>query len=163
MSHPSGQLGAHISFSPRWWNMIASTRIFVASFCSCTFGDDALSDRVSMATHELLENAVKYSSSLEAPIECQIAFDDQTISVAVTNRAQPGGLSDLQAEFARIKEGDPLTVYLTKMQESLGSDKSQLGLARIQYEGEADLRLTIDHDRVTMLALFDIPSERSNG
>lgn len=158
-THP----GARITFSPQWWNMIASTRIFVASFCSCSFGDEGFSDRVSMAAHELLENAVKYSSSKESPVECTLDFDEREIRVSVSNDAKPEQLAELQAQFAEIKEGDPLTVYLTKMQASLGSDKSQLGLARIQYEGEARLELTVTGAKVTLDAVFDLPAERSDG
>jgi hypothetical protein len=157
------QLGASIMLSPRWWNLIASTRIFVQSFCSCSFGDEGLSDRVAMTAHELLENAVKYSSSPDAPVTCDLVLGDNTVGVRVTNHADMAHKAVLETEFALIMDGDPLTVYLAKMQASLGSEHSQLGLARIRYEGEAHLALHCDKGVVTVEAMFDIASEGSNG
>ena len=60
MSLATTSLGAQITFSPRWWNLISCTRIFVSSFFGQSIGDADFSDRVAMASHELLENAVKY-------------------------------------------------------------------------------------------------------
>jgi hypothetical protein len=156
------QLGASITLSPRWWNLIASTRIFVQSFCSCSFGDEGLSDRVAMTAHELLENAVKYSATPDTPVTCDLLLGDHSVAVRVANHADPRHLPVLESEFAQINDGDALTVYLNKMQAGLGGDQSQLGLARIRYEGEAQLALTVDQGQVTVLAQFEIASEGSN-
>jgi hypothetical protein len=157
------QLGASITLSPRWWNLIASTRIFVASFCSCSFSDEGLADRVAMTAHELLENAVKYSETPDRPVTCALLLGEGTVGIRVSNHADKTHAETLTGQFAEVMDGDPLEVYLAKMQASLGSDHSQLGLARIRYEGEARLALTIDHDLVTVEAIFDIvPAEGSN-
>lgn len=163
MQQAVGQLGASITLSPRWWNLIASTRIFVQSFCSCSFGDEGLSDRVAMTAHELLENAVKYSNSPDSPVTCDLLLGEGTVGIRVANQADPAHKDVLESEFAEIMDGDALTVYLNKMQASLGSDHSQLGLARIRYEGEAHLSLNVDKGQVTVEATFDIASEGSNG
>ncbi|MBC7542317.1 MAG: hypothetical protein H7338_06265 [Candidatus Sericytochromatia bacterium] len=157
------QLGASITLSPRWWNLIASTRIFVQSFCSCSFSDEGLSDRVAMTAHELLENAVKYSDTPDRPVTCALLLGDGTVGIRVSNHADPTHADVLRAQFAEVMDGDPLEVYLAKMQASLGSDSSQLGLARIRYEGEARLALLFDQDVVTVEAIFDISPEGSNG
>lgn len=157
MSMTATEIGASITFSPRWWNMISSTRIFMASFCGHSFGDEDLSDKIAMSAHELLENAVKYSVSPDAPVNCTMRVQEDRVVVSVQNEADPAHFDVLQAEFAVIIQGDPMEMYIAKMQDSLMSDKSQLGLARIRAEGEAELNLITNHNSVIIEASFKLP------
>jgi len=111
-----------------------------------------------MTAHELLENAVKYSISQDTPVTCALLMGDGTVGLRVSNWAEPAHKDVLKAQFAEVMDGDPLEVYLAKMQASLGSDHSQLGLARIRYEGEARMALIMDEATVTVEAIFDIGS-----
>jgi len=49
-------------------------------------------------------------------------------------------------------DGDPLQVYIKKMQEAAtrNDSKSQLGLVRIRYETGADMSLDVKGDKVTI-------------
>lgn len=151
------RLGAEVVFSPRWWTFISSTRIFVASFFGHSYGDEDFSDRVAMAAHELLENAAKYSSSMDASIRCSFSVQDHFVRVEVQNHAHHEHLPILQEDFLEVTQGDPLEVYIQRMQRSVTSEKSQLGLARIRYEGAATLGLAVENDTVIMEALFALP------
>lgn len=150
-------IGASITFSPRWWSMISSTRIFMASFCGHSFGDEDLSDKIAMSAHELLENAVKYSVSPDAPVNCTMRVQEDRVIVSVQNEADPAHFVELETQFAFVVQGDPMEMYIAKMQDSLTSDKSQLGLARIRAEADAELRLITNQRTVTIEASFRLP------
>ena len=147
------ELGASVSFSPRWWSFISSTRIFVQSFCGHNFGDDAFSDRVAMVAHELMENAVKYSARPDGHVTCTVEVEGPQVRINVENPASPEDIATLRDEMAFVSQGDPLEVYVLKMQRSAMTDKSQIGLARCRYEGKAELSFTVDRGIITVEAL----------
>ncbi|MBM3268645.1 MAG: hypothetical protein FJZ01_13450 [Candidatus Sericytochromatia bacterium] len=149
-------VGAEVSFSPRWWAFIGSTRIFVRSFCGEIFDQD-MSSRIAMAAHELLENAAKYSRSPDSPITCSFRVDDACVRVMVTNHPLPEHIPALAEELASVNAGDAFETYVRKMEESLQSDRSRLGLARIRCLGGARLDLTIEGGQVELTATFDRP------
>ena len=151
------ELGAQITFSPRWWSLISSTRVFVESFCSCSFDNADFSNRVSLSMHELLENAARYSAASNSPISCAFYIGESKVFAKVTNVAEEDQIATLREEFKSVCQGNPMEIYIAKMQRALTSEKSQLGLARIRYEGQAELLLDIDLEGVvTIEASFDI-------
>jgi hypothetical protein len=151
------ELGLEIAFSPRWWSFISSTRIFVESFCGHSIGEGAFSDRVALATYELLENAVKYSVSPDSAVRCAVSVVNERVRVQVHNTADLAHIPILEAEMATVQEGDPLDVYIQKMQRSVTQEQSQLGLARIRYESGAGLSMHVEGRLVTIEAQFVIP------
>lgn len=159
MTTAESTLSFDIAFSSQWWSFISSTRIFVSSFCGHSIGDPDFSDRVAMATHELLENAVKYSAAHCLPVKCQVGLDEGHMWVRVQNEAEPAHIESLRRVFTEVSDGNPIDVYIQKMQASVMSDKSELGLARVRYEAGADLRMDYDGKVVTLEALFGIPKE----
>ncbi|MNL88616.1 hypothetical protein D3C87_2184230 [compost metagenome] len=50
-----------------------------------------------------------------------------------------------------------MEMYIAKMQDSLMSEKNQLGLARIRAEGDAELRLITNDNSVIIEASFKLP------
>lgn len=161
MTTATNTLSFDVAFSSQWWSFVSSTRVFVSSFCGHSVGDAEFSDKVGMTTHELLENAVKYSVSHGLPILCQVGIDDGQMWVRVKNEAHPDHIQNLFETYREVTAGDPLDVYIERMQRSVTTDKSELGLARIRYEGEAQLRLTVEGDLVTMEATFTLPERQA--
>ncbi|HEY9857679.1 MAG TPA: hypothetical protein V6D05_18175 [Stenomitos sp.] len=159
MALTTTDIGASITFSPQWWHLISSTRIFMASFCGQSFGDSDLSDRIAMCAHELLENAVKYSVTQDSPVNCTMHIQHDRVLVTVENHADPSHLDVLREEFDVVCQGDPMEMYINKMSASLESDKSQLGLARIRAEGEAELKLSTENGIVSVQAIFHLPDD----
>lgn len=147
-------LGARVAISPRWWEFISTARRFLASYCCHLLGDHDFSYRVALAAHEMMENGVKYSASPDAPVVCTLRIEGGEVTVSVENEAAADQVAILQAEFDRVTVGDALEVYTAKMAASLATDRSQLGLARIRFEGGARLSLTVDQGRVTIGAAF---------
>lgn len=152
--------GLTITFSPRWWSFISSTRIFVESFCGHSFGHPHFSGKVAIAAHELLENAVKYSLHPDSPVTCAVSVEDGSVRLRVENVADAAHVQVLRDEIESLMRGDPMDVYVERMHRSLSSDKSQLGLARVRCETGADLRLVVSGNKVTIDALFSAPDHR---
>ncbi|HEY9721205.1 MAG TPA: hypothetical protein V6D47_04280 [Oscillatoriaceae cyanobacterium] len=152
--------GAEISFSPKWWSYVSSTRIMVSSFCNVALANEGIADKIAMTAQELLENAVKYSSDEQQNVSLRFTIHDEShISLEVSNHANPAHIAVLRDQHAEVNEGDPLMAYLQKMQRVAmdpNSDASQLGLARIRYETGNDLELRIDGQTVTMRVEFDL-------
>jgi hypothetical protein len=75
----------------------------------------------------------------------------------VVNRATDRQQAVLQQEMSIVMDGDPMAMYVEKMMRSAESEGSQLGLARIRCEGQADLALSLDGDAVCLTAVFQVP------
>ncbi|MDB5099471.1 MAG: histidine kinase [Cyanobacteria bacterium RYN_339] len=153
--------GATISFSPKWWSYVSSTRIMVASFCNVHLADEEIADKIAMTAQELLENAVKYSASQEenVALRFEINEEDNVVSLEVTNQATPESIATLRAQYAEVCEGDPLLAYLQKMQRiamNPNAEGSQLGLARIRYETGSEITMKVDGNHVTMGVEFQM-------
>lgn len=145
--------GATISFSPKWWSYVTSTRVMVSSFCNVQLADEDVADKIAMAAQELLENAVKYSADHDHEVTLSFEIvEEREVTLMVTNQAKPEALEGLRAFHKEISEGDPLMVYLTRMQRIANdpeAEGSQLGLARIRFETGQPLELKIEGERVT--------------
>jgi hypothetical protein len=111
-----------------------------------------------MTVHELLENAVKYAASPDELVQCELSVLGEMLLVRVTNPATDERLLLLRDAYATVATGDPLDVYLERMEASVSSDSSQLGLARIRYEGEAELDVTATEGRAIVEARFAMPT-----
>ncbi|MGE5708360.1 MAG: hypothetical protein ACM3YO_08505 [Bacteroidota bacterium] len=148
------KLGSGISFSPSNWNLISVTRTFVEAYCAVALDNTEIAYRISMAAHELLENAVKYSTEGTESVHCSFGIEPDHIWLLVENDASADHIQTLLDEFASINEGDPLQVYISKMERALTSEKSQLGFARIRWEGQADLSLETQGHHVAIRAIF---------
>jgi Uncharacterized protein conserved in bacteria len=140
-----------LKFGPRW-KYIAVVRAFLQNFMALSSTDNGRGDKIAMAVSELLENAVKYATGDETDVGVWLNGSEDSIAVAVTNRASPESIKILQQNWASVMDGDPLQVYIKKMQEAAtrNDSKSQLGLVRIRYETGADMSLDVKGDKVTI-------------
>lgn len=145
-----------LHLEPRW-TFISCVRKFVASLFVIGLSDRERAEQISMATSELLENAVKYSSEDDQSMKLTISRSGQKILVQVRNPAEPQQINVLRREFALILAGDPETIYLSRMEEAAkAGGQSRLGLIRIRYEGGADLHLEVADRAVMIQATFAI-------
>ncbi len=140
------------------WTYISSVRSFLQNFLSITLTDNKWAEVISTAASELVENAVKYSS--EDGVKISIEHDDErrTLCLTVENYANTDNLKVLTSEVEKINTGEPEEAYLKKMQEvALRTDGgSQLGLARIRYESDAEISINVDGNLVKVTVLFDL-------
>jgi anti-sigma regulatory factor (Ser/Thr protein kinase) len=133
------------------WSILPAVRTFVEQSLGPVLRDPDLAYRLSMATHELLENAVKYSSKPSAILRVSAGKGPGDTAITVTNETTEEHLAGLRQQFAEMSgAADPIGYYCELMRRySRQHNVSRLGLARIQAEGEMLLSLTaeagVDH------------------
>src|SRR5580704_12744913 len=83
-------------------DLITIVRRFVADFYLKVTQDEDAASRLAVATHELLENAAKYSIDGAAELEVRVDPDGGTVNVRMSNRAAPAQIQLLRARFDEI-------------------------------------------------------------
>jgi hypothetical protein len=139
-----------IDFRPHA-GLLTETRAFIATFCG-TFADSpVVVHRLTITAHELLENAIKYSSDGATRIHIAVHRRGATarqISIGPENRASPERLAAACEMIERIRAAsDPFEFYCELTRASVGRNtNSGLGLARIRAETSCDLDCAVTED-----------------
>jgi hypothetical protein len=112
----------------------------------------AIAERVSLTTHELVDNAVRYGSLRD--IDYEFAYDPSAgqFRVRVDNAALPSRISLLNAHLDKIKKlpnGGFADLFRSA---AAGKHTVPLGLARVRHEGSMELRVELKDDRVNVIA-----------
>lgn len=125
--------------------------------------DEEVRDASKMTASELIENAVKYGSSIEkgAGIKFDFIASHNQIKVMVTNKIHTDDdYETLKSHIDKIKDSDnPQELYLERLQMLMDDTrlaKTQLGLFRIAYEGEFSLSYEYKNSVVTVIATRNI-------
>lgn len=150
-----------IRFSPSI-ELISSVRRFVSRFYEEILGDADIADRIALATHELLENAARYSIDGETRTLLEITRAPHTaVSVRTWNRASPGQIFVLQGLFDDMARcGDAFEYYQAAMRRTAKrSQGSGLGLARVWAEANMVLSFVEEYGWVIIHAEFKIDPE----
>ena len=153
-----------LSFAPSF-QLISRVRGFVREFYGETLNDDDLVSRLEVATHEMLENAVKGSSDDLARIRIEL-LDAQPSKLVIRtwNRASASDLEEVSKRIRALNSADdPLAHYQTLMESSAGrSDGSGLGLGRVRAEAEMEVSHSVDGDTLCITAEMTVekPSGR---
>jgi hypothetical protein len=111
--------------------------------------DDA--SRIALATHELLENAVKFSTDGATTIRMEI--DAALVRVVVRNRAARRHIDAVQALLAGIAESanpDDFYQALFVKRARVRDGSGGLGLARICAEAEMELTCRVTDDELEL-------------
>ena len=136
-----------LSFRPNI-ELISVVRRFVSDFYARFFEDADATSRVALATHELLENAVRYSIDGETRIRIEVQSDAVPSHVAIKtwNRASEKHLDSVQKLFDEMNAStDAFSHYQKLMRRTAKiAEGSGLGLARVRAEAEMELTFEID-------------------
>ena len=134
--------------------MVSIVRRFVEESFEKMVGDPDTVFRVSLAVHELLENAAKYAVGDKTGLSVHFDPDGPTASIKLTNETTPEHIARLRASIDEIQAStEPFLLYQTLMRRTFGvPEESGLGLVRIRAEGELNLSLEIDGSKVTIVA-----------
>ena len=136
-------------------NLITVVRGFVQDFYMKVMNDCDVASRLALATHELLENAAKYSADGEASIQVQVQAQTGTVYVRASNRAAPTQIDLLRKCFDEIEAAPDARELYTEMLKRtavLASGSGGLGLARIWAESDMAIRLEVTGDQVAIHA-----------
>jgi hypothetical protein len=140
---------------------VSTVRRFLEDYYQPLLKDPDLLCRMAIATHELLENATKYSARGASRLQVSVSQNGhgKELSVKVSNIPAPEHIGDLKATVAGVTSPeDAAEAYqLHMVAAALRGEGSGLGLARIRAEADMVLALTIDatHACVEAVAMFD--------
>lgn len=134
--------------------MVSIVRRFVEESFEKVVGDPEAVFQVSLAVHELLENATKYAVGDQTGLSVRFASREGGTNIRLTNRTTPEHIERLRHCIAEIQaSSDPIVLYQKMMRRTCGIQaESGLGLARVRAEGALDLSLEVDGDVVTIVA-----------
>lgn len=118
--------------------LVPIVRRFVNDFYQELSEDEEFVSRLAMATHELMENAVKYAAGPEAQLSIEVTPEQSSprAVIRIRNRARAedacraGSLVE-----ALARSPDPFQFYLDLMARTASRPDSGLGLTRIRVEG----------------------------
>jgi hypothetical protein len=163
MNTPRGSEDARfeLEFAPNV-ALVPTVRRFVTKFYGKVMNNADVTDRLAVAAHELLENAVRYSADAQTGIGIQVGRDgaDLDVTIRTKNRA-----SAAQLEFARraldevVSAPDASAVYAAQVRRAATrTDGSGLGLGRVCAETGLKLSYEIRGDSVTIVARGRFPA-----
>ena len=138
--------------------LVSVVRRFVSEFYQRTLGDPDGSSRVALATHELLENAVKYSKDGETTIRIEVgstAVTPRVVTIMLRNRAEDFHIAAIREIVDGVAAATDAFAYYQQLliAKAKRREGSGLGLARICAEGEMNIALRVQgEDTVELLA-----------
>jgi anti-sigma regulatory factor (Ser/Thr protein kinase) len=140
--------------------LVSVVRRFVSEFYQRTLGDPDGSSRVALATHELLENAVKYSKDGETTIRIEVSTTTpRTVAIMLRNRAEESHIAAIREIVDGVAAATNAFAYYQQLllAKAKRREGSGLGLARICAEGEMKITLTLDgEDTVELVATTQV-------
>jgi hypothetical protein len=148
----------NMSFAPTQ-QLVTVVRRFVKSLYEQILHDRVASGQLALATHELLENAIKYTIDAETtlwvsllPLEDTVS--DATVMIRTRNRATPENIVTAQRIIATVRDAeDPYRFYQELILESAEvPDVSGLGLARIRAETPMTIDFQVHGDEIEIVA-----------
>jgi hypothetical protein len=145
-----------LNFKPNV-QLVSVVRRFVTEFYQRFLNDPDGTSRVALATHELLENAVKYSRDGETTIRIELAQHEtpRKVRIQLRNRAELTHIAAIREIVDGVSRSDNANdFYMTLIQARAKKkgDGSGLGLARICAEGEMQISYDVQGDTVLIEA-----------
>jgi anti-sigma regulatory factor (Ser/Thr protein kinase) len=136
------------------WVFIDEIRRFVESFCSCAQLGPDREAQIALAVHELMQNAVPHARGQEVELDLEVDPRVGRVTVRVTNECPEEEFAALHARVAAMyREPDALRDYLRTMKEQPTTARGGLGLARVRFEAQMDIRVRRPSaDRITVEA-----------
>ena len=121
--------------------LVTLVRRFVVELYRRFLSDPEGTSRIALATHELLENAARYSKDGETTIRIEVDLDREPrqVTIAMSNRAEPVDIAALREVLDGVASApDAFEFYQRLLVKRARTRKggSGLGLARICAEGQ---------------------------
>ncbi len=147
------------STNPR---LVPIVRRFVNDFYKELFNDEELVSRLALATHELMENVIKYSTEPEGQLTIEVtpkASDPKAI-IRVRNRVSDADASRVGELVAALGQSpDPFQFYLELMARTARQPDSGLGLTRVRVEGDMTISHSLSEGCLEITATADLEKE----
>lgn len=151
-----------LSFSPNV-SLIATVRRFVGEFYARVLEDPEVTSRLVVATHELLENAVRYSADGQSSIRIGVQRRDRHVEIGIEtrNRTTPDRYVTVRGLLDEMNGAkDRGAFYQALLRRSARRETgSGLGLGRIYAESEMDLSVCLTGDVLHLRARASFASK----
>jgi hypothetical protein len=148
-----------ITFGPKW-DYIPLTKNYVENFLLINVIDKQNISKIAMSASELLENAVKFSSKDGIRMMIRKLDKKNQVELIVFNHVVKKEAEKVGQLVDEMNKMEPLQYYIGKMKESVSrkDGKAGLGLARINYEGEAKINVKFydDIEVIQVKAVFQL-------
>jgi hypothetical protein len=125
--------------------LIIVVRRFVSALYERRITSRDITAQIALTTHELLENAAKYSIDGLATFRLEVIgpADRPEVTITTCNRVNEEHLARVQAQLDEIaRHHDPQAYYFDLMQREFASDTGGLGFGRIAAEGDMTLEMS---------------------
>jgi hypothetical protein len=132
-------------------DLLEYTHQFVGSYTRSRFRS-GLADGLSVATYELLGNALNYGSVV-GDVVFEIVENPRSVAVRVSNETVQVRIDMLCSHLERVGK-DPEAAFLEEMRRSTagGITRPMLGLARVVHEAKLLLEVYVSGTRLTVVA-----------
>jgi hypothetical protein len=142
-----------LNFTPTE-DLIDVVRKFVETFYDRVGRDPESTAKLVVATHELLENAIKYSIDGKTHLRIELDQETRVVAVRTSNRARGAHIETLQQAIDEIAAApDPEAHYqMLLARAALRTEGSGLGLGRIRAEADMSMHLDVQGDVVILHA-----------
>ena len=144
-----------LNFKPNV-QLVSVVRRFVTEFYQRFLNDPDGTSRVALATHELLENAVKYSRDGETTIRIEVTQETpRRVRIQLRNRTELHHIAAIRELVDGVNASADATKFYHELITSKAIKKSVgsgLGLARICAEGEMKIAYDVQGDMVLIEA-----------
>ncbi|MBN2533321.1 MAG: hypothetical protein JXB88_10535 [Spirochaetales bacterium] len=137
-----------LHFYPNWEDIVV-IRNFIISILSQKITSHEEAYRVALVASELMENACRYSTEEGINIELEQDMDNTHIELRIKNITHKENIKKFKKIFELINNGSAREAYKKMMIRVINSKDdaiSQLGLARIRYEGHSEISYKIESD-----------------
>jgi hypothetical protein len=148
-----------LTFAPNL-ELVSTVRRFVNDFYERLLGGPELTSRLALATHELLENAVKGAADGQTRLRIDLRQEEKMAKVVVRtwNRSSAENVKVLTATIDAMNQADPTQYYLEQMRKTARqTNGSGLGLPRIRAEADMTVGYELEGDLVCISAEARIP------
>jgi hypothetical protein len=140
---------------------ISLARRFIYDAYADILKDSDLAWRLGMATHELLENAVKYSTDGSMTLRITIVPQpsNRLLVLTVKNRTDAKNAEILKMAFEEMEQFKSPAQYYAAILEraAVRTEGSGLGLGRIRMEASMSLSCHLEDNVVCLQASIPIP------
>ncbi|MBN2531751.1 MAG: hypothetical protein JXB88_02605 [Spirochaetales bacterium] len=136
------------------WDDIVIIRNFIITILSRKITNYDEAYRVALVASELMENACRYSTIGGASIELEQGINETHIEFRIKNITKEENIKEFEKIFHIINTGSAGEAYKEMMLRVINRNDetiSQLGLARIRYEGQSEISYEIESDLEPLL------------